>query len=168
MEMATLAGGCFWCVEAVLEQQEGVKSVVSGYAGGHDKSPTYEQVCSGTSGHAEVVQVTFDPKVVSYESLLEIFWRAHDPTTMNRQGNDVGSQYRSAIYYHNEQQREAALKSLKEAQAQFKDKIVTEVVELDTFYAAEKYHQDFYQNNPGQGYCTYVIQPKLKKMGLNY
>jgi len=167
-ELATLGGGCFWCVEAVLEQQEGVLSVVSGYAGGHVDKPSYRAVVSGNTGHAEVVQVEYDPKLISYDEILEIFWRAHDPTTLNRQGNDVGTQYRSIILYHNEEQKAAALKSIEGIQAEFSDEIVTQVEPLDAFYKAEAYHQDYYIKNPRQSYCMYVIRPKLKKLGLEY
>ena len=166
LEKATLGGGCFWCVEAVFQQLDGVESVVSGYAGGHDPAPNYQAVCSGTTGHAEVIQITFDPEVVSYEELLNVFWKAHDPTTLNRQGNDVGTQYRSAIYYHSEAQKAAALQSIENAQPHFADKIVTEVAPLDVFYAGEDYHQDYYVNHREQGYCSFVIRPKLDKLGL--
>ena len=165
-EKATFGGGCFWCLEAVFQQFDGVESVVSGYAGGQDPSPNYQSVCSGSTGHAEVVQITFDPEVISYESLLEVFWRAHDPTTLNRQGNDVGTQYRSALYFHNEEQKEAALKSVEQVQAHFTDKMVTEIAPLERFYPGEEYHQDYYVNNKQQSYCAYVIRPKLEKLGL--
>lgn len=165
-DQATFGGGCFWCIEAVFQQLEGVEKIVSGYAGGEDPNPTYQSVCSGSTGHAEVVQITFDPQVVSYETLLNVFWKAHDPTTLNRQGNDVGTQYRSAIYYHNEAQKVAALKSIESVQASFEDKIVTEVAPLETFYPGEDYHQDYYVNNKQQGYCSFVIRPKLEKLGL--
>ena len=165
-EKATFGGGCFWCIEAVFQQLDGVESVVSGYAGGDDPNPTYQSVCSGSTGHAEVVQITFDPAVIGYEELLEVFWRAHDPTTLNRQGNDVGTQYRSAIYYHSEEQKEAALKSIEQAQAHFTDEIVTEVAPLDVFHSGEAYHQDYYVNHKEQGYCSFVIRPKLEKLGL--
>jgi len=165
-ELATLGGGCFWCVEAVYEKTEGVKSVVSGYAGGTKANPTYEQVCTGTTGHAEVVQVAFDPKVISFEKILEIFWKAHDPTTLNRQGADAGTQYRSIILYQGEAQKAAAEKSLKAAQKTFDRPIVTQVEPLGVFYPAEDYHQDYYANNPYAGYCSFVIRPKLQKLGL--
>ncbi|UCF97918.1 MAG: peptide-methionine (S)-S-oxide reductase MsrA [Spirochaetaceae bacterium] len=165
-EVATLGGGCFWCVEAVYERIDGVKSVVSGYAGGDKANPTYEEVCSGSTGHAEVVQVYFDPEVISYEQILDLFWNAHDPTTLNRQGADVGTQYRSIILYNSEAQRTAAERSKAEAATYFDDPIVTEIVQLTTFYEAEKYHQDYYENNPYAGYCTFVIRPKLQKLGL--
>lgn len=166
LEKATFGAGCFWCVEAVFERQEGVTSVVSGYAGGKRPNPTYEQVCSGATGHAEVAQITFDPSKVSYEQLLEIFWTAHDPTTLNRQGNDVGDQYRSAIFYHDETQKALAEKSKKAAQSRFKDKIVTEISPLTQFYPAENYHQDYYRNNADAPYCRFVIKPKLEKLHL--
>jgi len=165
-EKATFGAGCFWCVEAVFERQEGVISVVSGYTGGKRPNPTYEQVCSGATGHAEVAQITYDPSKVSYERLLEIFWTAHDPTTLNRQGNDVGDQYRSAIFYHDDSQKTLAEKSKKAAQAHFTDKIVTEISPLTQFYPAENYHQDYYRNNADAPYCRFVIKPKLEKLHL--
>jgi peptide-methionine (S)-S-oxide reductase len=167
-EKATLGGGCFWCLEAVYDQIEGVKSVTSGYAGGTKPNPTYEQVCSGRTGHAEVVQLEYDPGAVSYEELLEIFWKAHDPTTLNRQGADVGTQYRSVILCHDDAQREAAEKSKKalEASGRFRDPVVTEIIPLETFYPAEAYHRKYYASNPHAGYCRVVIAPKLKKLGL--
>lgn len=163
-EKATFGGGCFWCVEAVFERVEGVRSAVSGYAGGASANPTYEDVCTGTTGHAEVVQITFDPKKVSYVQLLELFWGAHDPTTLNRQGADVGTQYRSVICTHSQEQRVAAERSRSEAQKDFDAPIVTEIKPLTTFYAAEKYHQDYFDNNRNAPYCTFVIAPKLKKL----
>ena len=165
-EIATLAGGCFWCVEAIYSQLPGVKSVVSGYAGGSVANPTYEQVCTGSTGHAEVAQITFDPSVISYETLLETFWKAHDPTTLNRQGDDVGTQYRSAIFTHSEAQRLSAEKSRKAAQAHFNAPIVTEIAPLKVFYKAEDYHQKYYSNHKEQPYCRFVIKPKLDKLGL--
>ena len=165
-EKATFGAGCFWCVEAVFERQEGVISVVSGYTGGKRPNPTYEQVCSGATGHAEVAQITYDPSKVSYERLLEIFWTAHDPTTLNRQGNDVGDQYRSAIFYHDDSQKTLAEKSKKAAQAHFTDKIVTDISPLTQFYHAENYHQDYYRNNADAPYCRFVIKPKLEKLHL--
>jgi methionine-S-sulfoxide reductase len=169
-ELATFGAGCFWCVEAVLEQLDGVKNVASGYMGGRVENPTYEQVCSNTTGHAEVVQVTFDPERISYEKLLEYFWKLHDPTTLNRQGNDVGTQYRSVIFYHSESQREAAERSKKamDASGTFGSPIVTEITKASTFYPAEKYHQDYYRLNKQKPYCQYVITPKLKKLGMEY
>ena len=164
-EIATLAGGCFWCLEAVYDQAKGVSSVESGYMGGKNPDPTYEQVCSGRTGHAEVVRIAFDPAALSFSELLEIFFVIHDPTTLNRQGNDVGTQYRSAIFYHSPEQKKTA----EEVIAAFtKDKvyenpIVTEVVPATTFYAAEDYHQEYFARNPLQGYCTYVVGPKVAK-----
>ena len=168
LETATLGGGCFWCVEAVYQRIDGVKSVESGYSGGSVKDPTYEAVCSGTTGHAEVAQIVFDPAVLSYEKLLDVFWKAHDPTTLNRQGNDVGTQYRSVIFTHSEAQRIAAAKSKTAAQAHFKSPIVTEIVPLTTFYKAEDYHQKYFTNHKDAPYCKFVIQPKLDKLGLKY
>jgi peptide-methionine (S)-S-oxide reductase len=159
-----LGGGCFWCVEALYERIDGVTGVESGYSAGENPNPTYEEICTGQTGHAEVVKITFDPKVVSLETLLDFFWEVHDPTTLNRQGADVGTQYRSIILYANEDQATAAKASLKKAQAQFKDPIVTEIEELDTFFPAEKYHQDYFGNNPNAPYCRFVIAPKLKKL----
>lgn len=159
-----MGGGCFWCLEAVLETFEGVKSVVSGYAGGKKANPTYEEVCSGRSGHAEVVQVEYDPKKITYEQLLEVFWLGHDPTTLNRQGPDSGTQYRSVILYHDEAQKQAAEKSKAAAQKQFSDPIVTEIVRLEKFYPAEEYHQDYYRRNPNKPYCAIYITPKLQKL----
>jgi peptide-methionine (S)-S-oxide reductase len=164
--LSTFGGGCFWCLEAVYDRIEGVVSVTSGYAGGTVKNPTYEQVCTGTTGHAEVVQVAYDPAKTSYEDLLDIFWKAHDPTTLNRQGADVGTQYRSIILYHDEAQKAAAQRSLTKAQAGFKDRIVTEIAPLGVFWKAEDYHQDYYNANKSAGYCRVVISPKLKKLGL--
>lgn len=166
-EKATFGAGCFWCVEAVFERLPGVQSVVAGYAGGSKKNPTYEEVSSGKSGHAEVAQITFDASKISYDRLLEVLWTAHDPTTMNRQGADVGTQYRSVVFYHDEKQKAAAEASKKKAQADFDDPIVTEIQPLDMFYEAENYHQDYYRNNPNAPYCTFVIKPKLKKLGMD-
>lgn len=164
-EVATLGGGCFWCLEAVYQELRGVDSVVSGYAGGHDPAPTYEAVCAGTTGHAEVVQVTFDPAVVSYREVLELFFLIHDPTTKDRQGADVGSQYRSVIFYHDDAQRAAAEAVMRavEAAGTWDAPLVTEVVPLERFHPAEGYHQNYYRRNPGQGYCQVVIAPKLAK-----
>jgi peptide-methionine (S)-S-oxide reductase len=166
-EKATFGAGCFWCVEAVFQRIDGVKSVVPGYTGGKTENPTYKQVCSGTTGHVEVAQITFDPAKVSYEKLLEVFWHAHDPTTMNRQGNDVGTQYRSAIFYQDEKQKAAAEKSKREAQKEFDAPIVTEIQPLTKFYVAEDYHHNYYNDNKAQPYCQFVIKPKLKKLGLD-
>lgn len=165
MELATFGAGCFWCVEAVFENVNGVESVVSGYSGGKRPNPTYEQVSTGASGHAEACQVTFDPSKVAYAGLLEIFWKTHDPTTPGRQGNDVGPQYRSVIFWHNEEQRRTAehyRKKLEEARV-YDSPIVTEIVKYESFYPAEKYHQNYYSSNPDQPYCRFVIQPKLEK-----
>jgi len=166
LEKATFGAGCFWCVEAVFERLDGVQSVVAGYAGGTKPNPTYEEVCTGKTGHAEVAQITYDPAKISYEQLLEMFWKAHDPTTLNRQGADVGNQYRSVIFYHNERQKAAAEKSKIEAQKSFRDPIVTQIQPLTEFYQAENYHQDYYRNNPNAPYCVIVIKPKLEKLKL--
>ena len=165
LETATLGGGCFWCLEAIYQDIKGVHSVVSGYAGGAMENPTYEQVCSGTTGHAEVVQLTFDPEIISFEDLLYIFWRIHDPTTLNRQGADVGTQYRSIILYHDEAQKTIAEKSKREAVASglWPNPIVTEIAPLGEFYKAEGYHQDYYRSNSYQPYCRAVIDPKVRK-----
>ncbi|HKJ58840.1 MAG TPA: peptide-methionine (S)-S-oxide reductase MsrA [Halobacteriales archaeon] len=164
-ELATFGGGCFWCVEAVFDELSGVESVTSGYAGGHVEEPTYEEVCSGTTGHAEVVQVAYDPDVVSYRDLLEVFFAVHDPTTEDREGPDVGSQYRSAVYYHDGEQREAVEAYVAELEERgVYDGIVTEIAPLDAYYEAEEYHQDYYQKNPNQPYCAIQIPPKLEKV----
>jgi peptide-methionine (S)-S-oxide reductase len=165
-ELATLAGGCFWCVEAPMKELRGVEAVTSGYAGGDVEDPTYEAVCSGKTGHAEVVQVEFDPGVVSYRELLEVFFAVHDPTTLNRQGPDVGSQYRSAVFYHSEAQRETAEALIEEFEREgvYDGDVVTEVEPLETFYEAEEYHQDYYEKNPNQPYCAVQIPPKLEKV----
>ena len=163
-ELATIGGGCFWCTEAVLERVPGVLKAVSGYAGGKNANPSYEEVCTGRTGHAEVIQVEFDPAVVSYERILEVFFEAHDPTTLNRQGADEGTQYRSVIFYHDEAQRVVAGRAKLAAQAHWPDPIVTEIAPLTKFYPAEKYHQDYFKNNPTQGYCSFVIKPKMKKL----
>lgn len=164
-EVATVAGGCFWCIEAPFDELVGVEKAVSGYSGGHVKNPTYEQVTSKTTGHAEVVQITFDPSLISYREILEVFFTLHDPTTLNRQGPDVGPQYRSAIYYHSPEQKETAEKLIAELTAAkaYPDPIVTEVTKFAEFYSAELYHQNFYVNNPNYGYCSYWIAPKIKK-----
>ena len=169
-ELATLGGGCFWCLDAVYRDLEGVEQVVSGYTGGARPNPTYQQVCSGATGHAEVVQLTFDPEVVSFREILEIFFTIHDPTTLNRQGADVGTQYRSAIFYHTPEQQataEAVIQSLDEA-GLWGQPIVTEVAPLDSFYPAEDYHQDYYRQNTGQPYCQVVISPKVAKFRRKY
>ena len=162
-ETAVVGGGCFWCTEAEFQMLPGVKSVTSGYAGGTTENPTYKQVCNGDTGHAEVIRIEFDPKIASYEKILQTFWEAHDPTTLNRQGNDHGTQYRSIILYNSEAQRVAAEKSKAEAQQHFKRPIVTEIVPLKEFYKAEGYHQNYYRSNPDQPYCRFVIQPKVEK-----
>jgi peptide-methionine (S)-S-oxide reductase len=169
-EIATLAGGCFWCLEAVYEQLKGVEKVVSGYAGGAVPDPTYQQVCTGTTGHAEVVQITHDPEVVSFRDLLEVFFTIHDPTTPNRQGADVGTQYRSVIFYHDDEQKAAAEQVIREIEAEgiWDDPIVTEVAPLAEFYEAEPYHQEYYWKNPNQGYCRVVIAPKVAKFRKRY
>ena len=165
-ERATFGAGCFWCTEAVLEQLPGVLDVVSGYTGGAVSNPSYEQICTGDTGHAEVVQVTFDPARISYEQLLGMFWKLHDPTTLNRQGNDVGTQYRSAIFWHTDAQRQAAEKAKADAQSDFLGPIVTEITEASEFFQAEVNHQDYYRLNKSQPYCRYIILPKLDKLGL--
>lgn len=169
-EVATLAGGCFWCLEAVFDELEGVQDVVSGYSGGVVPNPTYKMVCSETTGHAEVVQVAFDPAVVSYRDLLKVFFTIHDPTTLNRQGADVGSQYRSAIFYHSEEQKRIAEDVIREFTAEklWNDPIVTEVVPLKKFYPAEMYHQEYFARNPDQAYCRMVIAPKVAKFRKAY
>lgn len=169
-ELATLAGGCFWCLEAVYVELRGVEKVVSGYAGGHVKNPTYREVCNGTTGHAEVVQVTFDPAVVSFRDILRIFFTIHDPTTLNRQGNDVGTQYRSAIFYHDETQKQVAVEVIDELTRQrvWPNPIVTEVAPLEKFYPAEDYHQDYFANNPMQPYCQVIVAPKVAKFRKQY
>jgi len=169
-ELATLAGGCFWCLEAVYKELRGVRSVVSGYAGGDVPRPTYSQVCEGTTGHAEVVQVTFDPRQVSFRELLEVFFTIHDPTTLNRQGADVGSQYRSAVFYHSPAQRETAEQTIAELTAAhvWDAPIVTEVKPLTEFYTAEDYHQDYFEKNPFQPYCRAVVAPKVAKLRKHF
>lgn len=168
LETATLAGGCFWCVEAVLERIKGVASVESGYTGGSSRNPTYGEISGGRSGHVECVQVRFDPEILSYEQLLTVFWELHDPTTLNRQGADRGTQYRSAIFYHSKAQKLAAEASLaaKDASKHLRQSIVTEIAPATEFYAAEGYHQDYFESNPSAGYCRQVISPKLEKLGL--
>ncbi len=165
-EQATLGGGCFWCLEAVFQRIPGVVSVTSGYAGGTVANPTYEEVCTGKTGHAEVVQITYDPAKVTYEDLLHTFWECHDPTTMNRQGADVGTQYRSVIFYQNEKQKEIAEKSKAAAQKEFSDPIVTAIQPLTAFYKAEDYHQDYFNKHTNAPYCTLVIKPKLRKLNM--
>jgi len=169
-EIATLAGGCFWCLEAVFDEMKGVESVESGYMGGKTTKPTYEEVCSGETGHAEVVRLSFDPKVVSFKEILEVFFVIHDPTTLNRQGNDAGTQYRSAIFYHSAEQKSAAeqvIANLESARI-YDDPIVTEVAPASQFYVAENYHQEYFQRNLGQPYCAYVVRPKVAKFRKHF
>ena len=165
-EIATLGGGCFWCVEAVFQRIEGVISVKPGYAGGNVKNPTYKQICTGKTGHAEVAKIEFDPSKITYSQILNVFWQSHDPTTLNRQGNDVGTQYRSVIFFHNESQEEIAKKSKVDADKSgyWDNEIVTEVTLLNNYYDAEDYHDNYYNNNPNQPYCLFVIKPKLDKL----
>ncbi|HYT73079.1 MAG TPA: peptide-methionine (S)-S-oxide reductase MsrA [Gemmatimonadales bacterium] len=169
-ETATLAGGCFWCLEAGFQELRGVERVESGYAGGRVPDPSYELVCTGTTGHAEVVRITFDPSVITYRDLLEIFFVVHDPTTLNRQGGDVGTQYRSAVFYHSPEQKSEAERVIAELEAAhvWDDPIVTEVVPFEAFYPAEEYHRDYYRRNPNQGYCRVVIAPKVAKVRKAY
>lgn len=164
-DTATLGAGCFWCVEAVFQQLNGVLKVSSGYSGGHVANPTYEQVCEKNTGHAEVAQIIFDPAIISYDELLEVFWQTHDPTTLNRQGNDAGPQYRSVVFYHNASQKEKALfyKEQLNKSGAWKDPIITEIEPLRNFYVAEDYHQNYYLNNGSQPYCYFVIRPKMEK-----
>ena len=166
MDTATFANGCFWCTEAIFEELKGVVSAVSGYTGGHTENPTYKEVCNGTTGHAECIQITFDPSIISYDELLEVFWKTHDPTTLNRQGNDIGTQYRSAIFYHSEEQKQKAAhykKELDESGA-WSNPIVTEISPFTIFYPAENYHQQYFEvNGDANPYCQFVIQPKLEK-----
>ncbi|HUI31541.1 MAG TPA: peptide-methionine (S)-S-oxide reductase MsrA [Candidatus Acidoferrales bacterium] len=169
-EVATLGGGCFWCTEAIFDNLKGVTSVESGYSGGTTANPSYEQVCTGKTGHAEVVQVTFDPQIISYEDILRIFFTVHDPTTLNRQGNDVGTQYRSVIFYHDENQKQIALEVIKETQSRkiWDDPFVTELSPFAAFYEAESYHQEYFANNPNQGYCRAIVAPKVAKFKKMY
>lgn len=164
-EIATLGGGCFWCLEAVFDDLQGVLDVVSGYSGGHVSNPDYKSVCTGTTGHAEVIQVTFDPQVISYQEILEVFFSIHDPTTLNRQGNDIGTQYRSAIFYHSPAQKATAEGVIADLSTQkiWPNPIVTELLPLDVFYPAEDYHQEYFKRNPYQGYCQVVVAPKVTK-----
>jgi peptide-methionine (S)-S-oxide reductase len=165
-ETATFANGCFWCTEAVFQQLKGVEKVTSGYSGGHVENPTYEEVCNKKTGHAECLQIEYDPAKISFDELLEVFWKTHDPTTLNRQGNDVGPQYRSVIFYHNEEQKEKAekYKAALNTSGVFDAPIVTTIEPLTIFYPAENYHKDYYQNNTSQPYCYYVIKPKMEKL----
>ncbi|MDP8906092.1 MAG: peptide-methionine (S)-S-oxide reductase MsrA [Thermoproteota archaeon] len=169
-ETATFANGCFWCTEAVFKRLKGVKSVLPGYAGGTVKDPSYDQVCAGNTGHAESIQIKFDPKVIPFEKILDIFWHTHDPTTPNRQGNDIGTQYRSAIFFHNEKQKEIAEKSKKDLEDKgvYKNSIVTEITPIKNFYVAEDYHKDYYDNHQDAPYCNYVIDPKIHKLLQRY
>jgi len=164
-DTATFGTGCFWCTEAIFQELDGVLKVTSGYSGGHVDNPTYKEVCEGTTGHAEVIQIVYDPSKITYDELLEAFWQSHDPTTLNRQGNDIGPQYRSVIYYHNDEQREKAQKYKSELDKSkaFDNPIVTEISPFSKFFVAENYHQDYYNNNGSQPYCYYVIRPKLEK-----
>ncbi|MFN3872483.1 MAG: peptide-methionine (S)-S-oxide reductase MsrA [Ignavibacterium sp.] len=165
LDVATFGSGCFWCTEAIFERVKGVQKVISGYSGGTTENPTYKEVCTGTTGHAECTQIYYDPSVISYDELLEIFWKTHDPTTLNRQGNDIGTQYRSVIFYHNLEQKEKAeyYKKKLEEEKIWDKPIVTEIAEFKKFYPAEDYHQNYYDNNPYQGYCAFVITPKIEK-----
>jgi len=170
MELATFAGGCFWCTEAIFQRLKGVMSVKPGYSGGDVENPSYEQVSEGTTGHAEVIQIEFDPSKISFEKLAEIFFHLHDPTTLNQQGNDIGTQYRSAIFYHNEAQKEVAEKVRNKISDEhvYPNPIVTEITPFDTFYEAEEYHKNYYNNNKEGGYCRVVIDPKIKKLLREY
>ena len=165
MELATFGSGCFWCTEAVFQQLKGVTKVESGYSGGHIKNPAYREVCNGVTGHAEVIQVTYDPSIVSYDELLEVFWKTHDPTTLNRQGADEGTQYRSVVFYHNDEQKQKAEGYKKKLTDEhiWPGPIVTEISPFTVFYKAEDYHQNYYNQNPNQGYCSFVITPKVEK-----
>ena len=166
MQKATFGAGCFWCVEAVFERLEGVVDVIPGYSGGHKNNPTYKEICTGMTGHAEVAQITFDPKIITFYDLLNMFWKSHDPTTRNRQGNDIGTQYRSAIFYHNNEQKTIAEKSKKKVDNSniFSNPIVTEITKLEKFWVAEDYHNNYYNNNMNQPYCKFIIKPKLDKL----
>ena len=167
-EIATLGGGCFWCVEAIYQDLKGVLKVESGYSGGHVDNPTYREVCSGLTGHAEVINITFDPAVISFKEILEVFFTVHDPTTLNRQGADTGTQYRSAIFYHSPEQKTVAEEVKQSMQAIWDDPIVTEITEFDKFYKAEDYHQNYFKDNPNQPYCSIVIAPKVRKFRQHY
>ncbi|NNC93972.1 MAG: peptide-methionine (S)-S-oxide reductase MsrA [Chitinophagales bacterium] len=162
-ELATLGAGCFWCVETIFKRLNGVISVESGYSGGHVENPTYEEVCGKKTGHAEVIRIEFNPEIVSYEEILEVFWAVHDPTTLNKQGNDIGPQYRSVIFYHDSKQRESAIQSKSFAASLHEGEIVTEISQLINYYKAENYHQDYFVNNPQNSYCSMVISPKVQK-----
>jgi peptide-methionine (S)-S-oxide reductase len=169
-EIATFANGCFWCSEAIFERLKGVKSVLPGYSGGIVENPSYDQVCTGKTGHAESIQIEFDPKVLPFEKILDIFWHTHDPTTLNRQGNDVGTQYRSAIFYHNQKQKEIAEKSKRDLEKDgvYKDSIVTEITPFREFYVAEDYHNNYYDNHQDAPYCNFIIDPKVRKLLMKY
>jgi peptide-methionine (S)-S-oxide reductase len=168
MEIATLANGCFWCSEAMFSRLKGVKSVLPGYSGGKVEDPTYDEVCTGRTGHAEAAQIEFDPSVTSFERLLDVFWHTHDPTTLNRQGNDIGTQYRSAIFYHDEKQKEIAEISKRDHQTDYKDPIVTEIIPFRKFYVAENYHKKYYEQHQDAPYCRFVIDPKIEKLLKHY
>ena len=170
MEKATFAGGCFWCTEAIFKRVKGVTTVMSGYSGGEMDRPDYETVSGGQTGHAEAIQVEFDPSIISYEKLVEIFFHLHDPTTLNRQGNDVGTQYRSVIFYHSDAQKETSEKVKKQIEDEhvYQSPIITEIIPFENFYKAEEYHQNFYENNPEYGYCKVIIDPKIKKLLREY
>jgi len=170
LALATFGNGCFWCTEAIFQRLKGVKEVIPGYTGGEVKNPTYNEVCNGTTGHAEAIQITYDPQIISFRELLDVFFYTHDPTTLNRQGADIGTQYRSAIFYHNENQRKDAENIIKQLEAEnvYDDKIVTEVTKFSVYYLAENYHKDYYNNNKNQGYCRAVINPKLDKFVKKY
>ena len=170
LEIATVANGCFWCTEAIFSRVKGIKSVIPGYSGGSTSNPSYEQVCTGITGHAEAIQIEFDSKIISFEKILDIFWHTHDPTTLNRQGNDVGTQYRSAIFYHDENQKDIAenLKKELEKEGVFKNPIVTEITPFSKFYPAENYHKEYFENNRNAPYCSFVIDPKIQKLLQKY
>lgn len=170
LTLATFGNGCFWCTEAIFQRLKGVEKVIPGYTGGEVKNPTYKEVCNGTTGHAEAIQITYDPQIISFRELLDVFFYTHDPTTLNRQGADIGTQYRSAIFYHNENQRKDAENIIKQLETEnvYDDKIVTEVTKFDVYYLAENYHKDYYNNNKNQGYCRAVINPKLDKFVKKY
>jgi peptide-methionine (S)-S-oxide reductase len=169
-EIATLANGCFWCSEAIFKRLKGVKSVLPGYSGGFVSNPTYDQVCTGKTGHAESTQIEFDPKVISFEKILDVFWHTHDPTTPNRQGNDIGTQYRSAIFYHDKKQKDIAQKSKRELEEQgvFRNSIVTEIIPFKDFFIAEDYHKNYYENHQEAPYCNFIIEPKVEKLLAKY
>lgn len=169
-EITTLAGGCFWCIEAIFKRLKGVLSVTPGYAGGKVKNPSYDQVCSGTTGHAEAINIEFDKTKISFDKILDVFWHTHNPTTLNQQGNDIGTQYRSVIFYHNQEQKNIAEKSRSEFEKEkiFKDPIITEIIPFTNFYVAEDYHKNYFERNKNAPYCTFIINPKLKKLLQEY